>query len=322
HIWKPEIDPTSAANLLEYKYTNSGTYHVMPIALGATAKVDIGPTGTATTNTLKTYGLYYQWGRKDPLGRAGALASNTFVTTYAGATGTTVYTLNDKKADIVTLLGGDYVAEKELNGETIPADMWMINYITTHPSEFICINGQYNNDWAGKTNNSLWGNPFGYDYPRMTALQQSIFDPCPKGYRVAPKDLWIAFTDNGQNRTYNVADEETWAEKLYNVLNLSADGKTNTVTTQRGYFLCYEVDNSGMRKWQSGNADFYPTSGSRNRNNGAVANVGTGGWDWSSSPVSGGTTSGNLGYNSTSYLSPLYALERGYAVSVRCVKAN
>ena len=61
HIWKPEIDPRET---LRYEYTNSGAYDVMPIALGATAKVDIGPSETATANTLKTYGLYYQWGRK------------------------------------------------------------------------------------------------------------------------------------------------------------------------------------------------------------------------------------------------------------------
>ncbi|MDE5814813.1 MAG: hypothetical protein K2H42_00700, partial [Alistipes sp.] len=76
HIWKPEIDPTSDANLLEYKYTNSGTYHVMPIALGATNKATVTPTGTATNDTnAKALGMYYQWGRKDPLGRANSITA-------------------------------------------------------------------------------------------------------------------------------------------------------------------------------------------------------------------------------------------------------
>ena len=128
HIWKPEIDPRET---LRYEYTNSGAYDVMPIALGATAKVDIGPSETATANTLKTYGLYYQWGRKDPLGRSANLSNNNgLVTTYSGATGTTPYALDDKKISIIDLLGGEAIEEKD--GK--PIDMWMLDYVTANPA--------------------------------------------------------------------------------------------------------------------------------------------------------------------------------------------
>ncbi|MDE6570592.1 MAG: hypothetical protein K2K43_08260, partial [Alistipes sp.] len=306
----------SDANLLEYKYTNSGTYHVMPIALGATAKVDIGPTGTATANTLKTYGLLYQWGRKDPLGRSGALAANTLMTTYAGATGTTVYTLNDKLTNIVTLLGGEEIFEKDgqKTGE------YMIDYVTKNPTQFIVVpSGKYKVDWYGFIQcDFLWGNPQGVEYPRNSTLQQSIFDPCPKGYCVAPRDLWIAFTDNGNTRTVGVT-EETWAENILNVLNIDKTTHKTTMATQRGYFLSYGVNDDGLKIWQQEPADFYPTSGLRSNTNGSLVNVGTGSWCWSSSPA--GTSAGYFRFDSSS-VSPLHSDGRSYGFTVRCVKEH
>ena len=318
HIWKPEIDPTSSANLLEYKYTNSGTYHVMPIALGATAKVDIGPTGTATANTLKTYGLYYQWGRKDPLGRPGALASNTFVTTYAGATGTTAYTLNDKTTDIVILLGGEGVMEKDgkKTGD------YMLDYITKNPTNFIAVpDKKYENNWYGiPRNDCLWGNALGYDFPHITTLQQSIFDPCPKGYRVALKDLWLAFTDNGESRTVNPLEEAYWAENIFNVLNINKTTHTTTMATQRGYFFCYGAED-GFRKWQQGPSDFYPASGFRSTV-GVLTSVGSNGYCWSSAPHTASTTDAGRFTFTASAVFPLYSYDRAYAFPIRCVKAN
>ena len=34
--------------------------------------------------------------------------------------------------------------------------------------------------------NALWGNEAGYSYP--VATTKSVFDPCPQGYKVAPKE--------------------------------------------------------------------------------------------------------------------------------------
>ena len=73
HIWVPEIDPT--AGLLTYAIPSSSigsgsTYEVMPIALGAMNKATVAVDGTGTTESnAKSFGLYYQWGRTDPLGR-------------------------------------------------------------------------------------------------------------------------------------------------------------------------------------------------------------------------------------------------------------
>ncbi|MDE5851738.1 MAG: hypothetical protein K2H25_02980, partial [Alistipes sp.] len=318
HIWKPEIDPTSDANLLEYKYTNSGTYHVMPIALGATAKVDIGPTGTATTNTLKTYGLYYQWGRKDPLGRAGALTGSTFATTYAGATGNTAFNWTNVNIKDSNLLGSNDAMDKD--GKKL--DDFMIDYVTKNPTQFIAVdNGFYGNSWIGKDNPNLWGNPRGYEYPRNSTLQRTILDPCPKGYRVAPADLWLAFTDNGQSRTINTNLEATWAKNILNILNLSADGTSTTFATQCGLFCCYRTDAEGMKIWQQGPADYYPAIGYRYRTTG-ILSAGSNGFYWCSSPSSSESPyAGRLSVASTS-IETLGVHDRANAFAVRCVKAN
>ncbi len=325
HIWKPEIDPRET---LRYEYTNSGPYDVMPIALGATAKVDISPSGTATANTLKTYGLYYQWGRKDPLGRSANLANNKgLVTTYSGATGTTPYTLDNMKINIVDLLGGEAIEEKD--GK--PIDVWMLNYVTANPAMFIIIpdNTEYSYNWIGKSDAYLWGNPQGYDHPRNSQLtHRSIFDPCPKNYRVAPRDLYIGFTKSGAN--YNAAndshenDPNSWAENYFNIQNTpwNVDHKTSSLSTQRGCFLCYEMNEDGSRKWQEGKTDFYPASGLRERTSGALLYVGTVGYSWSSSPYNANAiSSGSLHFN-TSAMNPLTSNYRARSFPVRCVKEH
>ncbi|MDE6865071.1 MAG: hypothetical protein K2I97_02445, partial [Alistipes sp.] len=72
HIWHPEDDPTLAVNptnpkaMKLYENTYSGSYTVMPMALGATKVVVADDTDA---EKIKGAGLWYQWGRKDPLGR-------------------------------------------------------------------------------------------------------------------------------------------------------------------------------------------------------------------------------------------------------------
>ncbi|MDE6569339.1 MAG: hypothetical protein K2K43_01775, partial [Alistipes sp.] len=172
-------------------------------------------------------------------------------------------------------------------------------------------------DWVGKVNNNLWGNPQGSDYPRMSTLQQSIFDPCPAGYRVAPKDLWIAFTATPTKSSVG-ATEEAWAENIINALNIDKTTHKLTVPTQRGLFFCYGVDSDGIRMWQQEPTDFYPASGYRS-SAGTLSGVGTGSWCWSSSPA--GIRGGYLRYDNSS-VSPLHSDGRAYGFVTRCVREH
>ncbi|MCM1352365.1 MAG: hypothetical protein NC250_06505, partial [Alistipes senegalensis] len=305
--------------ILEYKYTNSGTYQVMPIALGATNKVTIKYNEPANNDNLKAYGLYYQWGRKDPMGRSAALTGNTFVTTYAGATGTTPFTLQDKVLTLKEQFGEDFnVNVDEKDGKS--ADRWAIDYATAHPDVFISGSG-YGNNWLGKPNNHLWGNPQGYNYPRNSTLHRAVFEPCPAGWRVAPADLFIAFTDTGGSRTVDVSSEISWAKNLFNVANINADGKTTTMATQRGYFFYYETDADNVRLWHEGKTDFYPASGYRHSTTGILGDVGGCGICKVSSPLNG-TGNGGVFFFHASMVSQFTSFysEPGFGTPLRCVK--
>ena len=64
-----------------------------------------------------------------------------------------------------------------------------------------------------------------------------------------------------------------------------------------------------------------PASGYRNRTSGALSNVGTNGYAWSSSPnASGNVNAGNLNFNA-SYVNPLNNANRANGFPVRCVRA-
>ena len=197
----------------------------------------------------------------------------------------------------------------------------MIDYVTAHPTHFVYIpDGKYSNNWTGVLNHYLWGNPEGYNYPRQSQTYKSVFDPCPNGYRVSPKDIWIAFTDSNGGRTIDTNKEETYAGNIFNILNLSSNRQTTTIATQRGLFCCYGVNDDGSRKWQQEPADFYPNQGRRERQSGAIAALTDGGWYWSNSPSSNSAASaGRFGFISTT-MDILAADGYGRGFGVRCVK--
>jgi hypothetical protein len=144
------------------------------------------------------------------------------------------------------------------------------------------------NDWAGANDNSLWGNFHSGDYPKQSKVYKSIFDPCPQGYRVAPKDTWVTFTSTHKNTS--IAEE-------FN----------NSVAFNKGW--TFYLDG-----WKTGsNTDFYLASGSRFRSSGVVGNVGYNSVCWSSAP------DGAMDFNA-SIVNPLGSAPRALGCTVRCVK--
>ncbi len=151
HIWVTDYDPAATAQ----SYTGGRMF--MDRNLGA-----LSPTGSSVTS----YGLYYQWGRKDP-----------FV--YPAA-------------------GGSYGQYPVVYGEGFYYDCtdpmmgygkMTVEYAVAHPWAFMA--GVYLNDdreedtpdWLSSQNPNLWGNA-----SSATALSdagsKSVYDPCPPGWRV------------------------------------------------------------------------------------------------------------------------------------------
>ena len=128
------------------------TYQAYKLALGQILGAD-----------CDTY-MYYQWGRKDPLGRAKS-------------------SFTDDGSRAATY-GVDFsYRDYSDTGETVHN----LGYARKNPTVFIMDANTTPYDWYNtkdKTNqnNNLWNSG-----------AATIFDPCPQGYHVAPKELWAGY---------------------------------------------------------------------------------------------------------------------------------
>lgn len=164
HIWVIRESKNPLKNT--ETYANGKTF--MDKNLGAFANSK-GATDD-TDEILASYGLYYQWGRKDPFTRPRYYDC-------AGGVAETVYGAS----------GSVYVKFEE-TGETVGTT----EYAVANPKTFITNatsitdDGDGVGDWLAKTDGSLWSDTAKTDY-----------DPCPYGWRVPAKGDFdvLALTD-------------------------------------------------------------------------------------------------------------------------------
>ena len=167
-IWVPETEPAVGA----YGYTSG--CQVMSRNLGAL--IDTKPGEMADS---RSFGLLYEWGRKDPFIGAKAAGSAEFAT-FAGEAMTTTT-------------------------EPITMDQAIAN-----PLLFVCVSGM---DWMVQPQDRmLWG-----DQERSGT--KTIHDPCPPGYRVAGRkrvtimnangDTFAGWAYNADNYYFQVGDPVT-----------------------------------------------------------------------------------------------------------------
>lgn len=156
HIWATNYDPAAAPDIV------AGS-RVMNRNLGAFTNSD--ETGQ---DAWRSYGLYYQWGRKDPFVGPDAWDSSVQQPLYnhAGSYMTYVY-------------------------EVTTEEKGTVEYATSRPIHFIAGAKESDFDWLyAARDNSLW-----------SAASKSLYDPCPKGWRVAPPAIWASFTTTGTAST-------------------------------------------------------------------------------------------------------------------------
>ncbi len=164
HIWRTDAPAT-------VRYTNRDqiSWEVMDRNLGAVS--------ADASDGEKTYGLYYQWGRKDPF-TAQEVKAGMFVN-------------KDRSLDY---------AVKHPQRALEPVN-WKEVY---DAFDWYCTH-------KDKTNHYLWGNPdFAYCHP-LAEMKKTIYDPCPAGYVVAPSNAFIDFEvpsrmEFGANGFWFVAD--------------------------------------------------------------------------------------------------------------------
>ena len=182
HIWATDYDPDAEGGTVDFN-----GYTLMNRNLGALANDN-----STTDKILASYGLYYQWGRKDPFIGANRIQKN-YTDEYEGVgfqtTGdngfTALFLYND------ALCEGFKFVNKEM-------DMSMS---IANPTVFY---GVYNSGgWKGSNSEveDYWGGASG---------TKTNNDPCPAGYRVPTFDEingFIKDIDTNKTAQENVSDQ-------------------------------------------------------------------------------------------------------------------
>lgn len=152
HLWFTAEDPRTE-NISTY--SNGLTF--MNRNLGAFANSD---ESTSTDEILASYGLYYQWGRKDPFLRP----------RYYDCAGNSDEVVYNAKGRYV------HVTVVETN-----ASRGTLEYASANPTVFISSPSGNRGDWLyGVGNDALWG----------ADGSKTVNDPCPKGWRVPSKEAF------------------------------------------------------------------------------------------------------------------------------------
>lgn len=157
HVWVTDYDPSEAPMI----YTGAnGTYTFMDRNLGAS---------TNEKYTAGSFGLFYQWGRKDPFVGADGVESNVYVKKY-DMEGNQVREVNELRPiyDDYTTTNLDLSIQNPTVFYYAPSSAWpVVDWLT---------------DDAQLQDNDLWGGVSGH---------KSIYDPCPEGWMVPPAgDCW------------------------------------------------------------------------------------------------------------------------------------
>ena len=175
HIWITESPQEVEIELGE------GEHHTITVLdrnLGATRA-----TCTNGEQALETYGLYYQWGRKDP------------------SMGPETYDYN--LVNLITAPYYDYSSDKKTAAEVAQFARPTLKDAIENPMYLILPSAQtsqYSFNWLHERYDFLWG------YNIATGMtSKTIYDPCPYGYRVPSSELNHLFTSDsgtGQAGTY------------------------------------------------------------------------------------------------------------------------
>lgn len=134
---------------------------------------------TGAGDALDTYGLYYQWGRKDP--SMGPPSYNYSIT------------------DLITAPYWDYSSRERTAAEVTQFARPTTRDGVEHPMFLILPTAQqqaYYFNWIYERNDILWGY-----YPEDGAIFKTIYDPCPFGYRVPMQSEMATVFRNAASRT-------------------------------------------------------------------------------------------------------------------------
>ena len=249
---------------------------------------------------------YYQWGRKDPFN------SDIFCWTYDAQTLAPTKTSFANGAR-TSKQKTDLENEFSTDGHNVP-------FSVTHPTTYISNNG---GEWSSITDifggmklddnmtTKYWNDPFpfnGADNEETLGKNEnkSFFDPCPLGWRL-PVQGWVKGFRGDSNgpATGDATLNCQWGVEL----EFRGRGENGRTYVPLGYYS------------QKGNRDtptaFFPASGYIHT--GRMADVGSYGEHWSSTPITNGVGDHFAVYRGAVNPSANYFL-RSIGCSVRCLR--
>lgn len=318
HIWRPVEDPEEVLG-----YAALGGCDVMPMALGAMEKGRINSRGRLE-NFAQTAGLYYTYGRKDPLGRpdfSQGTTTSTFVPAYR-PDGTMVDWANDVEgADAaLTVVKSEYISNyqgdktyKEVVDEAIRmvdthSKEVMLDYAIKHPTTVI----------TPAVGSSYWYATDSIYRDRTLWYQvKTCYDPCPEGYMVPPIKLYRGFLSSA---TTVISGGDDGIETSSNDYSGGPDAINATNNDNMMKYIGYQFRYYGSL--DPTKLDYYPALGYRAGTSGKISYAGEWGMYGSYSFSFGVTT----GYQRTMrFAQDTIQTYRGYDMhamgsTIRCMK--
>ena len=307
-------------------------FKMMDRNLGAAS----GKATKVAEEAIKTYGVYFQFGRKDPFPAAGVMVRTS------DADIVPVYDANGNK-----ILENSYQLKsgKITKGFDQAAVKLQLAYAVENPLMFvlrddddkaIAYGGGPSYNWIfaahpvngaegsvpWKASNKLWGSGLLDEKTSLmlgtiTDVKKTIYDPCPYGYHMSPQDTWTNFTTiTTAYNTGNVDEYNVVAADKYNQTNEDV-GFTdkNFEVWGRRFFTT-----GNAKTADAGNVAFYPATGYRNGYDGHIDNVGWGCYAWSASPAFATSQRGGLMTTNSDWVYPVNNTSRSNGFSVRCVQ--
>lgn len=333
HIWKTHFSlaemPTQTYKTNPRSGMNGLIYSdVLPAkrTLGM-MKCDLGAASNAATNNdevVKTFGLYYQFGRKDPF----PTAKNRERRIDNNSETVDVFDRDGNKLNAATLRGENYQIMNHFISSSVQP---IISYSIKQPLTFILCSEDNSFNWiygaisqseAWKVSNRLWGGNLNNETSSKRLdtkfTGKTIYDPCPSGWCMPPQDTWTNFTtsllDGDRSSNYNINIASLYNCPIEDQKNY-VDGDYSGFVSSTGVF--------GRRYYINGNTGdkaFYPASGYRNGINGQICDVGASSCAWSSSPVSADLPQGACLNTNIAWVYPVSSHSRANGFPVRCVK--
>ena len=184
HIWATDYDPDAEGGTVDFN-----GYTLMNRNLGALANDN-----STTDKILASYGLYYQWGRKDPFPYP-ALATDAYT-----------------QAPTVYAPGFEYAeSNPRTSGTESPYDVMTLEWATAHPTTY--MDGVFYEDWEEWASvadwlyvhhPNLWGNVTTGKNNISRTSHKSIYDPCPPGWKVPGAEDFAGIERIGVSAPYYV----------------------------------------------------------------------------------------------------------------------